>query len=80
MVKPDALRSSYKYVFILLDDCKLIPEYVKNKNTEILGNTEKYFFNLDRILRIMVKNKLTVASPMVSTYERTYMHVYNRTL
>jgi hypothetical protein len=70
MVKPDTLKSLYKYLFILLDDCKLIPEYIerkntKIKNTEITGNKEKYIFNLDRILRIMVTNKLTVASPMV---------------
>lgn len=50
MVQPALLRLSYRYVFILLDDCKL------------LGDDE---FALGRLLNLMKLNNLTVASPMV---------------
>lgn len=43
---------NYSYIFILLDDCKL------------LGDRH---FPLDRVLRIMSNNQLTVASPRVSS-------------
>jgi hypothetical protein len=51
MAKPKLLHNSYKYVFILLDDCKLIGDGT---------------FDLRKMLRIMELNQLTVASPMVS--------------
>jgi hypothetical protein len=51
MVQPQLLQHSYEYIFILFDDCVLV------------GDDH---FDLARILRVMKKNKLTVASPMVS--------------
>jgi hypothetical protein len=53
MAQPALLRSTYEYVFILLDDCKL------------LGNNER--FALDFIVRIMKQSRLGVASPMVGS-------------
>jgi len=51
LVQPALLKSCYKYLFILLDDQKL------------LGGTQ---FPLDKMLEIMEFNSLTVASPKVS--------------
>lgn len=50
MVQPALLRLSYKYLFILLDDCMLLSSQP---------------LDLDRITNIMALNNLTVASPMV---------------
>lgn len=51
MAQPALLKKSYEYVFVLLDDCKL------------LGQDK---FPLDYIVRVMKLNRLGVASPMVS--------------
>lgn len=51
MVQPALINQSYSRVMILLDDCKI----------QSYGS-----FNLTKILDIMVQEKLTVASPMVS--------------
>ena len=53
MLQPLLIENKYSYIFILLDDCKLI-----SKTDEL--------FPLDKILRIMNNNKLTVASPLVN--------------
>ena len=50
LVQPALLKSCYKYLFILLDDQKL------------LGGTQ---FPLDKMLEIMEFNSLSVASPKV---------------
>ena len=50
LVQPALIKSTYKFVFILLDDCKLLSP-VK--------------FDLDHILEIMKANQLTVVSPQV---------------
>jgi len=50
MVQPALIQHGYRYVFILLDDCKL------------LGESS---FDIDRILAVMEVNKLTLASPLV---------------
>lgn len=51
MVQPLFILRNYAFVFILLDDCKLLP--VDNS------------FPLQQFLQVMHKNKLTVASPRV---------------
>ena len=53
MLQPYLIEHKYKYVFVLLDDCKLVN-----------NNNEK--FPLDKFLKIMNHNNLTVASPLVS--------------
>lgn len=55
MVQPALINQHYHKVFILLDDCK-----IQSAQT----------FNLTRLLQIMEQQKLTVASPMVSSSPR----------
>ena len=50
LVQPALLKNTYEYLFILLDDQKL------------LGKTQ---FPLNKMIEIMKFNSLTVASPMV---------------
>lgn len=56
MVQPALLRDTYERIFILLDDCKLIP----SDSTESLASP---YFDLAKLVRIMERNYLTVASP-----------------
>ena len=74
LVNPHNLDIFYDYVFILLDDCKLlINEIMHDKKDNILNrngknkmkNDIKSTFNLNKILHLMKVNNLTVASPMV---------------
>ena len=89
LVQPERVESSYEYIFILLDDCRLIPTQVSNistnstryddnnviidnndnngKKEEEMDNDEE-IFDLNKILRIMKSNNLTLASPMVRKY------------
>jgi hypothetical protein len=53
LLQPYFIKSRYSFVFILLDDCKL------------LGDK---FFPLDRVMKIMQLNQLTVASPRVGIF------------
>jgi hypothetical protein len=71
MVQPALVRGSYSKVMILLDDC-----LISNKDT----------FDLSKILHIMDKNQITVASPMVRwvnifahhmTSHLTYVYFFN---
>ena len=64
MMQPALLRRSYSHIFILLDDCKLLGEST---------------FPLGRMMNIMKINNLTVASPMVSTFE-TFRRISVRNL
>lgn len=58
MVQPALIRHSYNNVFILLDDCKLLPDASSIQESQPS-------FNLQRILNIMEYNNLTIASPRV---------------
>ena len=51
-VEPALIHSHYDFVFILLDDCKLL-------------NSTNSFFDLNKVLSLMAYNNLTVASPVV---------------
>jgi hypothetical protein len=53
MVQPFLINNIYEYIFILLDDCKLI------------AREDDDTFDLNKILHVMNINNLTVASPMV---------------
>lgn len=50
MVQPALIKSSYKYVFVLLDDCKI---------------ESSAAFSLDGMIAVMERNKLTAASPRI---------------
>lgn len=50
MVQPALIKRTYQYIFILLDDCKIMM---------------KKDFKLDEMISIMKENKLTLASPRV---------------
>ena len=50
MVQPTLIKASFRYVFVLLDDCKI-------------ESAES--FRLDAMVAVMERNKLTVASPKV---------------
>ena len=54
MAQPALMKESYEYVFILLDDCKL------------LGSDG---FPLSYMIEVMKENKLTVASPLVRSID-----------
>lgn len=76
MVQPKTLELSYKYVFILLDDCRLLSTSSENQNgknadkknlrsEKNISNNETGTFDLSKIIRIMEFNNLTLASPLV---------------
>lgn len=54
LIQPQLIKRSYKKIFVLLDDCKLM-----TSSSSLLS------FELDRMINIMDKNELTIASPMV---------------
>ena len=45
MVQPKIVESSYEYVFILLDDCRLIPTQVSNSSTNSTSNDNNKIIN-----------------------------------
>lgn len=55
MVQPALIRHSYSHIFVLLDDCKLLPDPA----------SEPPSFNLNKMLGLMRHNNLTIASPRV---------------
>jgi hypothetical protein len=60
LVQPYLLaRSSYRYIFLLLDDCQLEPSSTDPGDE----------FDLAGLLRVMDTNSLTLASPRVSTVD-----------
>ena len=79
LFSPKNLEFSYNFIFILLDDCKLIGNNNNNKNENKIenknnnnnnnNNIENDTFDLSKILRIIKFNNLTIASPMVSKHD-----------
>lgn len=59
MVQPALIKNVYSHVFVLLDDCKLLPD----PDSVVPGSEPA--FNLQRMLDIMEHNNLTLASPRV---------------
>lgn len=64
----DVAAAGYKYVFILLDDVSLINDKKYSGNSVASGSKSlpiNYLFDLQKFLRIMERNHLTLASPHV---------------
>ena len=59
MFQPALIKHSVHVIFLLLDDCRIV---------------DTHTFDLNRMLKVMVANNLTVASPLVSLSNQQFSH------